>query len=114
MTPRWAFADYLREYASWRRRKGRDGASDSPNNRAATALIALARTAESGRDEALLARVDRLDFYYNPDSDRFLPGGEAARLIECYGISPESNSHSLVSDLEHAEVADRSNSGVDD
>ena len=114
MTPRWAFADYLREYASWRRGKGRDGAIDTPNDRAVTALTVLARTAESGRDEELLARVDRLDFYYNADSDRFLPGGEAARLIECYGISPDSNSQSLVSDLEHAEVADRRNSGIDD
>ena len=114
MTPRWAFADYLREYASWRRGKGRHGAGDTANDRAATALTVLARKAETGRDEDLLSRVDRLDFYYNPDSDRFLPGGEAARLIECYGISPDSNSHSLVSDLEVAEVADRRNSGVDD
>ena len=114
MTPRWAFADYLREYASWRQGKGRDGAIDTPNDRAVTALTVLARTAESGRDEELMARVDRLDFYYNPDSDRFLPGGEAARLIGCYGISPDSNSQSLVRDLEVAEVTDRRNSGIDD
>jgi len=114
MTPRWAFADYLREYASWRRGKGRDGASDTPNDRAVTALTVLARTAESGRDEELLSRVDRLAFYYNADSDRFLPGGEAARLIGRYGISPDSNGQSLVSDLEDAEVADRRNSGIDD
>ena len=114
MTPRWAFADYLREYASWRRGKGRVGEDNTPNDRAVDALTVLARTAESGRDEALMARVDRLSFYYNPDSDRFLPGGEAARLISSYGISPDSNSQALVRDLELAEVTDRHNSGIDD
>ncbi len=114
MTPRWAFADYLREYASWRQGKSQGEKGDTANNRAVTALTVLARLAESGRDEALIARVDRLAFYYNPASDRFLPGGEAARLIGCYGISPDSNCQSLVRDLERAEATDRRNSGIDD
>lgn len=114
MTPRWAFADYLREYASWRRTKSRGAGRDTPNERAIEALTGLARTAETGRDEALLSRVDQLDLYYNPGSDRFLPGGEAARLISGYGLSPESNPVSLVHDLEEAEARDRKNSGIED
>ena len=114
MTPRWAFADYLREYASWRRTKTRGAGRDNANDRAADALTGLAREAETGRDEELKTRVDQLDFYYNPDSDRFLPGGEAARLIGSYGIDPNSDPRSLVHDLEDAEVTDRKNSGIED
>jgi len=114
MTPRWAFADYLREYASWRQAKAPGLASDSPNDRAAAALTVLARTAETGRDEDLMTRLDRLDFYYNPTSDRFLPGGEAARLIASYGVSPDCDAQSLLQDLEQAVTTDRKNSGIDD
>ena len=114
MTPRWAFADYLREYASWRRSKATGATSEARNDRAADALTLLARKAETGRDEELMARVDQLDFYYNATSDRFLPGGEAARLIASYGISPESNAQSLVHDLEEAVATDRKDSGLAD
>jgi hypothetical protein len=113
MTPRWAFADYLREYASWRRAKAHDVERDPANDRAIIALTLLARAAETGRDDELMTRVDQLDFYYNPTSDRFLPGGEAARLIASYGIGLDSTPQSLVHDLEEAVATDRKNSGFD-
>jgi len=112
MTPRWAFADYLREYASWRRSKDNSPLRSEPNARAADALTVLARSAETGGDQELITRLDQLDFYYNPTSDRFLPGGEAARLIANYGVTPESNPAALVHDLEEAIATDRKNSGL--
>ena len=114
MTPRWAFADYLREYASWRRNKNPTGVRSEPNERAADALTGLARTAETGQNEELINRLDHLDFYYNPSSDRFLPGGEAARLIANYGVSSDSDSQALVHDLEEAVATDRKDSGLED
>jgi len=77
MALRDAFSRFLRKRAE-SRRDGDDGGQSS------TALTNAADQVESGDDPDLVVLVERLEGYYLPDKDEFVPTGAAVEIIEGY------------------------------
>ncbi|GAA1129288.1 hypothetical protein [Nocardioides aquiterrae] len=77
MALRDAFSRFLRGRAESRRSTGDD--SDSSR---ATALDSVADDVDAGDDGELVVLVERLEGYYDPDADEFVPTAVAVEIIE--------------------------------
>jgi hypothetical protein len=77
MALRDAFSRFLRGQAESQR-----GSDDSGDSQSATALDNLASNVDSGEDPDLVVLVERLEGFYDPDTDEFVPTGVAVEIIE--------------------------------
>ena len=78
MALRDAFARFLRGRAE----SHRSDADQGGDNRSATALDSLAEDVESGDDADLVVLVERLEGFYDPEADEFVPTDVAVEIIE--------------------------------
>ncbi|MDX6248610.1 MAG: hypothetical protein QOF10_1970 [Kribbellaceae bacterium] len=77
MALRDAFSRFLRGKAESRRDKEGKGSSDG-----STALDKTADAVDAGEDPDLVVLVERLEGFYVPDRDEFVPTGVAVEIIE--------------------------------
>ena len=77
MALRDAFSRFLRGKAESRRSNG-----DETDSSQATALDTLADDIDAGDDPELVVLVERLEGYYVPDTDEFVPTAVAVEIIE--------------------------------
>ncbi len=78
MALRDAFSRFLRKAGS-----GRSSSDESDSSRA-TALNDLANDIDAGDDAELLVLVERLEGYYDPETDVFVPTAVAVETIEAF------------------------------
>ena len=74
-----AFSRFLRGRAESQRNSTDD---TSGGTASATALDSLASEVESGSDPELVVLVERLEGFYNPETDEFVPTAAAVEVIE--------------------------------
>ncbi|WP_374968095.1 hypothetical protein [Terrabacter sp. BE26] len=77
MALRDAFSRFLRKGS------GRSSGDESDSSRA-TALNDLANDIDAGEDPELLVLVERLEGYYDPATDEFVPTAVAVETIEAF------------------------------
>ncbi len=74
-----AFSRFLRGRAESQRNSNDDTSGDAAS---ATALDSLASEVESTADPELVILVERLEGFYNPETDEFVPTAAAVEVIE--------------------------------
>jgi hypothetical protein len=77
MALRDAFSRFLRRKAESQR-----SSSDSGDSSKSTNLDNLANDVDSGDDPDLVVLIERLEGFYDPEADEFVPTGGAVEIIE--------------------------------
>jgi hypothetical protein len=90
MALRDAFSRFLRGRAESQRSGGESGDSSSSG----TGLDRVADEVDSGDDPDLVAIVETLEGYYDPDTDEFIPTAAAVEIIE--GFEEDDDSKDMV------------------
>jgi hypothetical protein len=102
MALREAFSKFLRGKAESKRAGQGEGGAGG-DDRSATALENLATNVESGDDPDLVVLVERLEGFYLPDRDEFVPTEVAVEVIEGFGDEGNDDPKAMLQQL--ADVA---------
>jgi hypothetical protein len=97
MALRDALSRFLRDKASAKRNAPESGSETQDGS--STALDNLASDVDSGDDPELVLLVERLEGFYDPDRDEFVPTSAAVEVIEAFGTDGNDDSRQMLRDL---------------
>ena len=109
MALRDAFSRFLRGKAESRR-----SSDDDRDSSRATALDNLANDVDAGDDAELVVLVERLQGYYVPETDEFVPTAVALEIIEGFGGDDARELVRTLGDAAPASEAQGSSQGTAD
>jgi hypothetical protein len=109
MALRDAFSRFLRGKAESRRSSG-----DDRDSSRATALDNLANDVDAGDDTELVVLIERLEGYYVPETDEFVPTAVAVEIIEDFDGDDARELVRTLADSAPASEAQDSSQGTTD
>jgi hypothetical protein len=96
-----ALSRFLRDKAG-SKRSGGGGTQDAAT---ATAFDNAADTVESADDPETVLVLERLEGFYLPDKDEFVPTGGAVEIVEGFGASGNDDANAFLRELADAAPA---------